>query len=454
MGKNQNSKKESIKGIKIQQFDICMIIISVITFIVLIYNTFGMPGKYHQLISQTEAYIACEKDGVMLGEASDYLTEQVRLYVENMDVKYMYAYFTEVNETKRREQALASLKKHNDNKVADADLEAALQCSNDLMDREIYAMKLISEANDYKADILPEEVQIMPLKAEDAALGKEEKIEKARTMVFDNGYQDAKALIKNHLDHFLKNILSTMKENQQDSENVLGKLLSNQRVLISFLFILNIVTYFVITVLIVRPLSIHIKKIKDNEILEIIGSYEFKYLALTYNDIYELHATNEAMLSHEAEHDPLTGILNRRGFDELKLVLKSRTVPLILILIDVDNFKIINDGYGHEMGDRILKKVADLLTGSFRSTDYIIRLGGDEFAVITTGIQRKKIEIVERKFQRINEVLQNLDDDLPPVSLSAGAACSECGYVEELYNQADQALYYVKEHGRCGFHVE
>ena len=146
----------------------------------------------------------------------------------------------------------------------------------------------------------------------------------------------------------------------------------------------------------------------------------------------------------------MTGLMNRGAFDQLQSALKTDTKPLILLIIDVDKFKLVNDGYGHEMGDRVLKRVARLLEESFRATDYPARIGGDEFAVILVNVTPDMKGIVENKVKEINVKLQNPTDDLPKVSLSVGAAYSDGGFNDELYNQADQALYNVKEHGRCG----
>ena len=131
-------------------------------------------------------------------------------------------------------------------------------------------------------------------------------------------------------------------------------------------------------------------------------------------------------------------------------VLKIKAQPVALLIVDVDKFKQINDGYGHEAGDHVLKKVAALLADSFRSTDYPARIGGDEFAVILTDLSANPKELVQTKIRNMNELLKNPNDDLPPVSLSVGGAYSEIGFTDDLYKKADAALYQVKEHGRCG----
>ena len=119
-------------------------------------------------------------------------------------------------------------------------------------------------------------------------------------------------------------------------------------------------------------------------------------------------------------------------------------------MIDLDNFKQINDGYGHQVGDSILQKVANLLSENFRSTDFPARIGGDEFAVIVTDFSENMKSVILNKIEMINMVLKNPDDGLPKISLSVGAAFSENGFSDELYKNADIALYEVKEKGRCG----
>ena len=124
---------------------------------------------------------------------------------------------------------------------------------------------------------------------------------------------------------------------------------------------------------------------------------------------------------------------------------------MALILIDVDHFKDINDTYGHAVGDRVLKRVADILRHSFRSVDNICRIGGDEFAVIMTRANSSMEQIVVNKINRANDLLQHPKDDLPPVSLSVGVAFSDRDNPQgDIFKDADSALYEVKRAGRRG----
>lgn len=223
-----------------------------------------------------------------------------------------------------------------------------------------------------------------------------------------------------------------------------------QRRLISILFVETIATFLLIIMLIIKPLRVYVNCIKEEKMMEITGSYEFKYLALTYNDIFEIKNANEAMLRYRAEHDPLTGIVNRGGFEQLKNMFRVKDVALGFLIVDVDKFKLVNDGYGHEVGDQVLKKVAAFLKDGFRATDYPARIGGDEFAVILTSMSEEMQGAVERKIAEMNDRLMHPDDGLPQVSLSVGGAFSENGFTDDLYQKADAALYVVKENGRCG----
>jgi diguanylate cyclase (GGDEF)-like protein len=153
----------------------------------------------------------------------------------------------------------------------------------------------------------------------------------------------------------------------------------------------------------------------------------------------------------EAGHDTLTGLLNRSSYQNLGNELKNLKQPIALLVIDVDKFKEINDTYGHKVGDKALIKVATTLTQGFRSEDYVIRYAGDEFVVIMTNFSTEGKHAIAAKVDRINTLLQNPTEDVPKISISVGVAFSECGFDENLFQNADKALYSTKEKGRCGY---
>lgn len=446
----EEKKKKQVRGIRISTVNMIMIFISCALYVLLITATVRVSDRYKDVHSSMDDYIAFEENEALLTDGSAYLTEQVRLYTVTLEPQYMEAYFTEANVTKRRETALEELKTSHEGNKAYEYLAEALGHSNDLMNDEIYAMRLISEAQGYPEDRLPEEVQAVPLNDGDQNMSQEEMIRKAREIVFGTSYQEVKTRISDSVNSSVESIHEMTHQQMLGDAEELESTMAIQRRLISILFVETIATFLLIIMLIIKPLRVYVNCIKEEKMMEITGSYEFKYLALTYNDIFEIKNANEAMLRYRAEHDPLTGIVNRGGFEQLKNMFRVKDVALGFLIVDVDKFKLVNDGYGHEVGDQVLKKVAAFLKDGFRATDYPARIGGDEFAVILTSMSEEMQGAVERKIAEMNDRLMHPNDGLPQVSLSVGGAFSENGFTDDLYQKADAALYVVKENGRCG----
>lgn len=170
-----------------------------------------------------------------------------------------------------------------------------------------------------------------------------------------------------------------------------------------------------------------------------------------YNRLYEENEERQKLIQHQAEHDPLTDLLNRGSFDRILNLYEQEQNSFALILVDVDTFKSVNDTYGHAVGDVILKKVARLLTTAFRNIDYICRIGGDEFAVIMVDMTTDLSYTITDKIQEINRQLSVPDSGIPAVSLSVGVAFTDREKPgKSLFTDADKALYYTKYHGKDG----
>jgi diguanylate cyclase (GGDEF)-like protein len=158
----------------------------------------------------------------------------------------------------------------------------------------------------------------------------------------------------------------------------------------------------------------------------------------------------------EALMDPLTHLWNRRGASVLmKAAFESadqRGTPLTLALLDLDNFKRINDKYGHQSGDEVLRKIASRLLSAVRGDDAICRIGGDEFLVLMTDTdQAVAARVAERIRQTINDTPVPTRDGGMPVSVSVGFTVRrphDPNGVEMLLERADQALMQSKAAGR------
>lgn len=450
MAEEKDGKRPELRGIRIRTFNLWVIGLACVLYIVLLWETVYVSKKYEELQETSDAYIAYVQDAALVQEGSDYLTEQVRLYVITAQREHMDNYFEEAGVTRRRDRALEELSQHDITEALERNLQEALENSNQLMEREYRAMRLTALADGLPEADQPPAVREAALTAEELALSPREQREKARELVFGDGYQEAKAQIMGHISDFLNGVLGDVHDLRVTTAQELSRLLHQQRLLISALFVLTVLTFIFISVLIIKPLTVYIRCIKEDRLFELVGTYEFKYLAVTYNDIYALNAANEAMLQKKAETDALTGLVNRGAFHQLLQARKKSREPVALLLVDVDRFKSVNDGHGHKVGDQVLQRVARLLSHSFRSGDVPARIGGDEFAVLLSGITYDQRETIRKKIETINAALLAPDDNLPPISISVGGAFSPAGYRDELYQQADSALYQVKEGGRNG----
>ncbi len=154
--------------------------------------------------------------------------------------------------------------------------------------------------------------------------------------------------------------------------------------------------------------------------------------------------------------DGMTQLANRSFFDEklteMSMLRDRYDDGFSLLLIDVDNFKTINDTYGHQGGDRVLKGVAYKIRANLRSTDFVARFGGDEFAVLLVKASARAAAVIGRKLcEEIEASRFILDGNEIRATLSIGLAEAEPGESEaSLLKRADTALYQVKQHGRNG----
>ena len=141
--------------------------------------------------------------------------------------------------------------------------------------------------------------------------------------------------------------------------------------------------------------------------------------------------------------DPVTGVYNRRYFeDEIRNMQNSAGVAMI----DLDDFKLYNDIYGHDMGDQVLCIVADVIKNCIRKTDKLIRYGGDEFLLILSDMVRGTLR---GKLRQIQEAIENATiPNCPRLKLTAsiGGVISEDGKIDEAIAKADQLMYKAKDH--------
>lgn len=166
-------------------------------------------------------------------------------------------------------------------------------------------------------------------------------------------------------------------------------------------------------------------------------------------------------LKIKSELDAMTGLLNKTTTElAINSILEHKEGTLeVMLVIDIDHFKTVNDTLGHQVGDHVIKIVADLISSEFRKTDIVGRIGGDEFCVLM-----KEVSSIEVAYKKLNEMLLIMrykpNISIPEyVTLSIGMAVSEGSASDyaTLFKKADEALYQAKQGGRaryCEYGVE
>jgi diguanylate cyclase (GGDEF)-like protein/PAS domain S-box-containing protein len=163
----------------------------------------------------------------------------------------------------------------------------------------------------------------------------------------------------------------------------------------------------------------------------------------------------EAELKHLADHDPLTGLANRRRFEgDLDMrVAEARRYDAggAVLMLDIDNFKYVNDAFGHLAGDDLLRSVALVLAMRLRETDVLARFGGDEFAIFLTRVdQVLATEVANSLLEALRDHVVHIDGRPINVTSSIGIACLNPSTAsgDELLADADHAMYQAKDAGR------
>ncbi len=169
-------------------------------------------------------------------------------------------------------------------------------------------------------------------------------------------------------------------------------------------------------------------------------------------DLKQKLADEQIRQSWLASHDPLTGLINRRGletyfFHAILRAQRNRT-SLAVLLIDLDDFKPVNDTYGLEAGDRLLVRVAGALQDAIRNTDFLVRLGGDEFVILLEGLHKTDdlLPVMDNIYKAVVTPFMLVDEIKVSVGCSAGLTLypEDSATPDGLLRHADGALYVAK----------
>lgn len=197
-----------------------------------------------------------------------------------------------------------------------------------------------------------------------------------------------------------------------------------------------------------RVSEIRTKSGRDKFVEFRVNPIEKNYLLVNLVDVSR-RVEREKEIEYLSYHDALTELYNRRYFEnEMKRLNKSRRYPISIIIGDLDNLKTVNDNYGHLLGDKYLKKSAEILSNLLRAEDIIARIGGDEFAILLPETGAEETCLI---CERIKKEFENCDtaNDFPvdfKISLGCATAAENKKNLSDIYNQADKNMY--KNKGR------
>lgn len=443
------SSLSRIRTPRMQAVHLCVLLFTIALSFCAITAVTSVVNENKQSEQAQQRYENCENAAHQFMDASDYLTNQARLYVLTGDTQYLDNYIKEIDENGTRNEALTTLTANSESGRAIEELKNALELSQELSEKELYSLRLSAESRGVDAKAMPARLADVRLETEHARMTSKEKQRHAEELTISTDYQDTKASIKQRVDGCIQSLNDELHARQREGNHRLDSLLFTLTIAVVLMVLLVVAMVLINYLLMVRPMLAHTKSIAENRKLVPAGAQELRQLALSYNLIYQENSARASELQREAETDSLTGLLNRGAYDR---ILGEVADNVVLILADVDMFKQINDTYGHEVGDSVLRKVGSAIKGQFRTSDYACRIGGDEFAIVMTDTEGANRETISTKLRHIASALADTSDGLPTATLSMGVAmCTEPTQKETLYRAADESLYEAKRLGRDRF---
>ncbi|MDO5325803.1 MAG: GGDEF domain-containing protein [Clostridia bacterium] len=429
-----------------------LLIVAALISVALLYAALRVNASFARTQQAMERYITCQQDAVLFEQGSDYLTNESRSFVATGDPAHVLNFVREVEVTRRRESmredAVYFIKEEEPLRF----LDAALNHSNELVQVECYAIRLMIAGMGYDPADFPAMISAVELTEQDAALSPEEQRASAMDRMFNAAYSEKKTTIYEQVERSINALVEDTEQEMMGGAGQLNRLLRRETALIVLLLVLILTTVLLTSFLLIRPLYRNIRHLDKREEMPAEGAREMRHLARVYNDILAENNERNEELSYSANHDALTGLYNRAAYEKAYKAMHKADVGVLVV--DIDGFKQFNDSYGHDMGDLVLKRVASVLTGSFRSEDHISRIGGDEFCVIMRHANSALRTLVEEKIGRMNETLSKPDEGTPPISLSVGIAfCDRKNPTDDIFKDADTALYRVKKSGKSGCRI-
>ena len=442
------------RGISLRLVMVLMFVVGLTVSGMVLYVTRLTTAGYADTERATEEFLRCQSDIYTIEDRITGLNDRARNYVVSGSDEELVRYCNAYQVQQVLDAPLVELRAAMTDVRFHKHLDSVLNLGEQLAAMQRCAMRLAMDGYGRDVSKYPEAMQAVVLSDADRALSPEEKIQRASASLYSPDYM----VLKNQLEVRLglcKDIVNeSMAARLKQYSDRLERLFDWQRALVfSMIATLLLVVLYTLGA-VIFPMHRLVREIRAGRCADNRGSREIRFLAETYNAMHRHMEEDNSRLSYEAAHDPLTGLYNRSAFDALRAETAGQNVALLII--DVDLFKHVNDQYGHDMGDKVLVRVARVLRESFREADKVCRIGGDEFSVIMVGATSAITAVIRRKVAAAAAILAAPDDGIPPVTVSVGCAfADQMKPGEDLFKNADQALYGVKQRGRndCGFYM-
>ena len=184
------------------------------------------------------------------------------------------------------------------------------------------------------------------------------------------------------------------------------------------------------------------------------GTHSTAYVLVAVGFLASVLIESQQYLSNLATEDPLTRLFNRRGMENALQVTLAHAArqqtPTSALMVDIDHFKQVNDSFGHEVGDQVIRQVADFLERLSRSSDVVARTGGEEYLLVLPDTRLDAARVLaERIRSAISDHALLVENQRIKVTVSIGVACLEGeSNLDDLAQEADRALYLAKRGGR------
>ncbi len=402
--------------------------------------------KYDDVVLSKQSLIECNDAANLFKKQSDDLTFYVNDYINDVSKTSIDKFYQIIDEN-LREKEIEKVENYN---IDSMPLKDALDLSDKLVERETHAFKLVSEAAGV-TDV-PRQVKDYVLTEEEEKLTAEEKINEARTLLRGKRYSDIKKSIYDKIDVFEHNAMYlTQKKLENECKNI-SDYLKYQHI---FAALENIIVVFIGLVIykkITVVLEEYTNSISENKAVEPKGTVELKYLGKAVNDYIQMQNMKQNELRYKAEIDPLTQVANRRTLEDfMDKKLRQKGSRGAFVFFDVDEFKNINDAYGHDVGDEVIKKLVAEVKNNFRDIDFVGRFGGDEFVVWIDDTSKENTDFIKERIDDINKNNISIADIVIKLTVSAGVTfCKEGDNYKDVLRRADEALYHIKRGGKKG----